>query len=127
MNIELIEGDFSVCKVADFSGISTERPFVFTARTDQEYSLVCPTSIVPANTIEREDGWNGMRVTGVLEFSLIGILARISSLLANAGISIFALSTYNTDYILVKKENLDKAVTILEQSGITISKIKNKN
>lgn len=61
------------------------------------------------NTIERNDGWKCMRVQGVLDFSLVGILSKISGILASKNISIFAISTYDTDYILVRKEDFEKA------------------
>ena len=67
------------------------------------------TKDVPPNTIQRDDGWKVFRIQGVLDFSLIGIMAEIAKLPAEHGISIFALSTYNTDYILVKKEHYQKA------------------
>ena len=85
---------FSVCKVVDYSGIDLTQPFCFTGATDEEYSLVCLEGLVPHNTTEREDGWRGFRIVGKLDFSLIGILARISGILAEAGIGIFAVSTF---------------------------------
>ena len=60
------------------------------------------------------DGWKAFRIQGVLDFSLIGILAKIAIVLADNGISIFAVSTYNTDYVLIKKENYQKALDILQ-------------
>lgn len=60
------------------------------------------------------DGWKAFRIQGVLDFSLIGILAKIATVLADNGISIFAVSTYNTDYVLIKKENYQKALDILQ-------------
>ena len=112
---EPLEQRFSVCKVKDYSGIDLTRPFCFTGATDEEYSLVCPEELVPDNTTERDDGWRGFRVVGQLDFSLIGILARISGILAANGIGIFAVSTYNTDYILTKEENFEKALRVLEE------------
>ena len=75
---------------------------------------------MPENVIEREDGWKAFRIQGVLEFSLIGILAEISELMAQNKIGIFAVSTYNTDYILIKKENYQKALRVLENAGYQI-------
>ena len=82
-------------------------------KTDEEKSLVCLTEDVPDNTIEREDGWKAFRIEGILDFSLIGILSQISALLAENEIGIFAISTYNTDYILVKEKNYLKAKELL--------------
>ena len=109
--------DLTVCKVADIADIDLSREFYFIGRTDEEISLVCRTEDTPVNTTEREDGWRSFRICGVLDFSLIGILSRISGILADNGIGIFAVSTYNTDYILVKDENYDKAVRVLSEAG----------
>ena len=94
-------------------------------KTDEESSLVCITSDVPPNVIQRDDGWRGFRIQGILDFSLIGILAKIASLLAENSISIFAISTYNTDYVLTKKENYQKALDILRHSGYEIAEQNN--
>ena len=108
---------FSACKVADYAHIDLTQPFCFAAATDEERSLVCPEALVPDNTTERDDGWRGFRVMGQLDFSLIGILARISTILAENGISIFAISTFNTDYILVKEEKFEQALSVLKDNG----------
>ena len=89
-------------------------------KTDEERSLVCPTGEVPSNTIRREDGWRAFRIQGVLDFSLVGILSEIAAVLANIGLSIFAISTYNTDYVLVKGKNYTQALDALASSGYTI-------
>ncbi len=115
VRIEPLEVELSVCKVTDYTQIDLEHSFVFTGSTDEEKSLVCPTDLVPENILIREDGWRAFRISGQLDFSLVGILAQISKTLADAGIGIFAVSTYNTDYILVKAENYSKALDLLEQ------------
>lgn len=122
MEIKILEHDFSVCKVENFSQVDLESGYCFTGKTDEENSLVCITENVPDNTTHREDGWKAFRVEGVLDFSLIGILSRISTLLAENEIGIFAISTYHTDYILVKAENLDKAMAALAQAGYRIKR-----
>ena len=116
-SIKALSVSFSVCKVPDYSGIDIEQPFVFTGSTDEEKSLVCPCELVPDNTTHREDGWVGFRICGELEFSLIGVLAGISKVLAQNKVGIFVISTYNTDYILVKEENFEKAVRALRGAG----------
>ncbi|HJG62144.1 MAG TPA: ACT domain-containing protein [Enorma massiliensis] len=83
-------------------------------------TLVCATSDIPSNVVERDDGWKGFRIQGVLDFSLIGILTGIAEILAENGISIFAISTYNTDYVLMKKESYQKALDILGRTGYEI-------
>ena len=118
--LEPLDTPFSICKVTDYSGINLMQPFCFTGTTDEENSLVCPEVLVPDNTIERDDGWRSFRIIGQLDFSLIGILARISKILAGEGIGIFAISTYNTDYVLTKDENFEKALKVLKESGYEI-------
>ena len=81
---------------------------------------MCITENVPKNVTERDDGWKAFRIQGVLDFSLIGILSEISSLMAQNDIGIFAISTYNTDYILVKRENYEKALQVLLKAGYQI-------
>ena len=94
--------------------------FFFVGKTDEEISLVCLTSDVPDNTTDRVDGWRTFRIEGVLDFSLIGILSEISKVLAENKIGIFVVSTYNTDYILVKRENLQKAQQALKATGYEV-------
>ena len=81
---------------------------------------MCKTQDAPSETIARDDGWGGFRIEGTLDFSLIGILSKISSLLAENKIGIFAVSTYNTDYIFVKKDALSDALSILKRAGYDI-------
>ena len=111
----------TVCKLASTASLDLARPFYFIGRTEDEISLVCQTKDAPDEAIQREDGWRGFRVDGALVFSLVGILARISSVLAENGISIFAVSTYDTDYILVKGERFDEALRALTQAGYDIA------
>lgn len=120
ITLEVLKTDFSVCKVTDYAGIDIDQPFVFTGCTDEEKSLVCPVELVPGNTTSRDDGWKAFRICGVLDFSLIGILAGIASVLAAERIGIFAVSTYNTDYILTKEENFDRAIAALKEAGYRI-------
>ena len=118
MRLEKLRYNLSVCQVKDLTDVND---FLFLAKTDKELSVVCETAKVPENTINREDGWTAFRVEGSLEFSHVGILADLSHCLADAGISIFAVSTYDTDYILVKKDNWDKAKSALLNAGYEIT------
>lgn len=119
MKIKKLNLDFSVCKVKDFSQVDLNSEFCFIGKTDEEKSLVCVTDTVPENVTERNDGWRAFRIEGVLDFSLIGILSKISSLLAENEIGIFAVSTYNTDYILTKSQN--KALQVLSDAGYEVT------
>ena len=120
MELKVLPYALSVCKVSSPAALDPQGEFWFAARTDEEISLVCPTAAVPAGTTHREDGWRGFRIQGTLDFSLVGILSRISTLLADAGIGLFAVSTYNTDYILVKAEALGRALAVLRAAGYTV-------
>lgn len=121
MTIKKLDCDLTVCKLPPDAPLTTAGGFFFLARTDEELSLVCETSAAPKDTIAREDGWKAFRIEGVLDFSLVGILSRISGVLAGEGIGIFAVSTYNTDYILVKQENFARALRALEGAGYTLA------
>lgn len=121
MVLETLPIPLTVCKLASADGIDWKADFTFIGKTDEELSLVCPTKAVPADTVAREDGWRGFRIQGVLDFSLTGILSRLSGLLAEEGIGLFAISTYNTDYILVKQENLDRALRTLADAGYRVA------
>ena len=114
--IEPLHDTFSVCKVQDYSLVNLEHPFCFTGSTDEEKSLVCPLSLVPQNVTDREDGWRGFRIKGTLDFSLIGILSGILEILAKYEISVFVVSTFNTDYVFVKQEEFDNALQVLKRS-----------
>ncbi len=114
MDIEVIDQEFSLCQVENYSEVNWDSPYVFLGQTDEEKSLVCPSRDVPAHTIRRDDGWRALRLKGIFEFSLVGILAKIAAVLAERRISIFAVSTYNTDYVLVKKGQYEEALAALE-------------
>ena len=120
MELKTIDYELTVCKVTDPSSINTESDLFFIGKTDEEVSLVCKTEDTPQNTVERDDGWRGFRIQGVLDFSLIGILSKLSGILAEHKIGIFAVSTYNTDYILVKEENYERALSVLASEGYSI-------
>lgn len=120
MEIKRIDCDFSVCKVADYSLVKLDSEYSFIGKTDEERSLVCLTEDVPSNTMERDDGWKAFRIQGVLDFSLIGILSEISGVLAENKIGIFAISTFNTDYVLTKEANYQRALDALARAGYEI-------
>ena len=120
MELKKLYCDLTVCKVESVCDIDLNSNLFFIGKTDEEISLVCPTDHTPSHTIERDDGWKGFRIQGVLDFSLIGILSELSAILAENKIGIFAVSTYNTDYILVKEENFEKALEALAAEGYKI-------
>jgi len=120
MEIKRLDNSFTVCKVQDYSMVSLEDEYCFVGKTDEENSLVCISEKVPENVVEREDGWRAFRIQGILDFSLIGILSKITSILAEHSIGVFAISTYNTDYIFVKDENFYEALKFITNEGYEI-------
>lgn len=126
MILEMLSADLTVCQLKSAAAIDLQKDFYFIGRTDEELSLVCRTADTPSETIAREDGWKGFRIQGQLDFSLIGILSQISGVLADAKIGIFAVSTYNTDYILVKAENFARAADALSAAGFTVQSLRSE-
>lgn len=120
MELKRLPGRLTVCKVPSTAEIDIEKDFYFIGKTDEELSLVCRTEDTPVMTTDRDDGWRGFRIQGQLDFSLIGILSELSAILARNRIGIFAVSTYNTDYILVKEENFEKAMRVLAEAGYRV-------
>ena len=92
MELKRIDFKLTVCKVTEVSSINLDSDFFFIGKTDEEVSLVCKTEDTPIKTVERDDGWRGFRIQGVLDFSLIGILSKLSGILAEHKIGIFAVS-----------------------------------
>lgn len=117
MNIKRLPYELTVCKVASLSAVDLGSGLFFIGKTDDELSLVCLTCSVPAQTLAREDGWRAFCVEGPLDFSLVGILSKKSAVLADAGIGIFAVSTYDTDYVLVKEPDFECAADALVAAG----------
>ena len=117
MQLQILPQTFAVCQIQDTSQINWQMPLFFFSKTAEELSLVCPETDLPATVLQCERGWRALKICGVLDFALVGILAKISSLLANAGISIFAVSTY----ILIKESHLQKAAAALRTNGYQIT------
>ena len=120
MTLQLLNQTFTVCQLNSIAEADLSAPFTFLARTDEEISLVCPIDHCPACAKNRQDGWKCLRVAGVLDFSLIGILARIADCLAKARVPLFAVSTYNTDYILFREQHEPAALNALKAAGYDI-------
>ena len=117
MILKVLPQELTVCKVAEVPEDIWNFDFLFFAKTDEEISIVCETRHAPAQTIAREDGWRAFRIEGMLDFSLVGILSKLSAVLADANIGIFAVSTYNTDYVLVRAKDLPRAIEVLAVAG----------
>lgn len=120
--LNLFSDLFGICKLSHNSPMPDwigDNVFHSITRTADELSIVCPQKNIPENIVCERD-WNCLKLEGPLDFSLIGILARISELLAEEKISIFVISTYDTDYILVKNDMIEKAVEKLTMNGYFI-------
>ncbi|HEY4525795.1 MAG TPA: ACT domain-containing protein [Candidatus Paceibacterota bacterium] len=114
LTISVLPQDLSVCRFGSNDAPKLpERGFYSITKTADELSVVCESDAIPPNCPKVEKGWRALKVEGPLDFSLTGILASLATPLAEAGISIFAISTYDTDYVLVKSENLPGAVEVL--------------
>ncbi|MBI5033843.1 MAG: ACT domain-containing protein [Chloroflexi bacterium] len=125
LSLSILPDTFAVCRLAPDAPIPswvTNGDFVSITRTDDELSIVCRQSDVP-NGIHCERDWRCLQVDGLLDFALTGILASLATPLAQAGISIFAISTFDTDYLLVKENNLEKAIAVLQNVGHRISNL----
>lgn len=115
--IKTLEKTFAICKVKELNGTEFRGNNVFVAKTAEEISVVCEEENIPQHATDKSSGWRGFVIVGTLDFSLVGILAGITSLLAENLIPVFAVSTFDTDYFFVKSENFDKAVTALKNAG----------
>lgn len=118
MEIKVLEDEFSVLKYEKMPENITD--IHFTAVTNDEISVLCKTKFKPENFIDSEDGFMGFMINENLDFSLIGIISRITSILADNDISVFTVSTFNTDYFFVKKENFALSCQLLLSSGYDI-------
>jgi len=115
LTMKLLKEKFGVCRLNKDESIPEwvkDSEFYSITRTFDELSIVCSQNLVPCD-VKCENDWKVLKVEGPLDFSLIGILSSISSVLAQEKISIFAISTYDTDYILVKDKDIDNAVKAL--------------
>lgn len=122
MELRLLSGPLAVCRLPADAPVPTWASagvLVSITRTADELSIVCAEDGVP-DGVRTERGWRALRVAGPLDFALTGVLAALTVPLAEAGVSIFALSTYDTDYLLVHENDLPQAILALERAGHTV-------
>ncbi|HEY0070540.1 MAG TPA: ACT domain-containing protein [Chloroflexia bacterium] len=115
----VLTATYAVCRLdsrASMPEWATSGDFFSVTRTADELSVVCDQSLVPED-LKCEGGWRCLKVQGPLDFGLTGVLASLSLPLAEASISIFVISTYDTDYLMVKAADLEQAIAVLEQAG----------
>ena len=125
VTLSVLSGRLAVCRLdprvrgESLAAWTSSGDFLSITRTADELSVVCGEDVVPEG-VTSELGWRCLKAHGPFEFSMVGVLASLTEPLAEAGISIFALSTYDTDYLLVKAEDLGSAIEVLSQQGHTI-------
>jgi hypothetical protein len=118
MNLTVLPEPLAVCRLAATARVPSwalelHESFVSVTRTPDELSIVCPDEAVPPDVEVVESGWRALKLPGPIPFDQIGVLASLASPLAAAGISLFAVSTYDTDYVLVKEADLERALAAL--------------
>ena len=124
LTLELVAGSYAVCRLGAAEPVPAWAgggPFVSITRTDAELSVVCPQEAVPAAVLA-ERGFRCLRVAGPLGFGMTGVLASLSGPLASSGVSIFVVSTYDTDYLMVQERDLERAVDALARAGHRVSR-----
>ena len=122
LRLRILEGRFAVTRLEPGASVpdwALSGPFFTVSRTLDELSVLCEESLVPPG-LRSESGWAGLKLEGPFEFTLTGILAAVLEPLKLAKIGIFAVSTFDTDYVLVKSEHLESAVRALEEAGHTV-------
>lgn len=141
LELELLVGEFAVCRLGDAASptgalcaaaqllqrahreANDAATFVSLSVTGSELSLVCPTDWAPTQGTLVEPGWRALRVCGQLDFGMVGVLAGLAGVLAAANVSIFAVSTYDTDYILFRTEMCGQALAALAEAGYKVERL----
>ncbi len=119
LTLSILPETFAVCRLGPDAGIpawATRGSFYSMTRTPEEVSIVCRVEDTPEDVLV-EKPWRGFKVEGPLDFRLTGVLAALARTLAEAGVSIFALATYDTDYLLIKEQDMSRAVLALTEEG----------
>jgi hypothetical protein len=119
LNLIVLPGVYTICRLPADTPVpewAMRGDFHSVTRTQDEVSIVCAQELVPGE-VKHEAGWACLQVRGPLDFSLTGILALLAGTLADAGISLFAISTFDTDYLLVKQQTLAQAIDALSEAG----------
>ena len=122
LTLQLVAGEFAVCRLAPTEPVPAwagSTVFSSITRTADELSIICPAAQVPAGA-RSEVGWSLLKLAGPFEFGAVGILASVTDPLARAGISLLAVGTFDTDYVLIKAERLDAAIGVLETVNHTV-------
>jgi hypothetical protein len=124
LTLLVVDGDFAVCKLESDAPIppwATAGQLFSVTRTADELSIVCCQDDVPEG-VPCERDYCCLRVAGTMPFSVVGVLAALTVPVARAGISVFAISTFDTDYLLLKAGDFEKAIAALQQAGHSITR-----
>ena len=119
LRLSVLEERFAVCRLGSRAEIppwATSAPFFCVTRTPDELSIVCPEERVLAG-ITCERGWRAFKLVGPFDFGLVGVLTSVIAPLAESAVGIFAMATYDTDYVLVRESQLDLAMAALRERG----------
>jgi aminoglycoside 6'-N-acetyltransferase I len=122
-DLVLLIRTFTVCRLGPdepFPDWASSGAFACLTRTPDELSVVCPEDVIPEG-VRCERDWRCLRVAGTLDFALVGVLASLLQPLAGAGVAVFVLSTFDTDYLLVREADLGRAVVVLREAGHTVA------
>ena len=117
MDLQIIKREFSICKVEKVEQDLLNQEFVFVGKTDQEISIICETGLVPREAVQIEHGWSCFRIAEDAAFEKYGMIAFLSEIIAKEKTGILVVATYDTDYILLKKEKFADVKKALELNG----------
>lgn len=124
LHFRLLAGNYSICRLSAEAAWPVWLPgggLVSVTRTTRELSVVCDSTAVPRG-VQREDGWRALELAGPIPFETTGVAAAFTSPLGRDGISVFVISTYDTDYLLVKEQNLDRAINSLRAGDFVVDR-----
>ena len=117
MKLKLWEEDFSICLLEKVNAELLAEEAVFVTKAEQKITVVCRTDAVPAERLWQEDGWRMFGLAGQLVYTLLGILGKIATILGNNSIGVYAVSSADNIYFLVREKDLAKAREVLEEKG----------
>ena len=123
LTLDPVAGSYAICRMSPGDSLPpwvVNGTFFSVTRTPTALSVVCDVASVPSD-VKADAPWSALAVRGPLDLNMTGVLAGLATPLANAGISIFAVSTYDTDYVLVRSHDMDRAVRVLRAAGHNIS------
>ncbi len=120
MKIKVLEQEFVICKIESFEEVSIHDEFCFISKTNDEISLVCTSRYIPNKVTNIQKGYRAFRFEEELNFNAIGTIAKVTSLLSLNEIQLLVISTFNTDYFLIKNTKLNKALDILSANNYSV-------